>query len=853
MKILFRSIVVVFLFSILLVIGLSIAGLIMEDRLVSLSISQINKHLNAKVNVQHVDVSLLKSFPYASVVLHNVDIKEGSLNTQPEFEPGLLSFEEVILKIGIWGIVNNEYLIDQLILKNGWINLYFDNFGKGNFEIFSSSSSSTSNWLLDLNALRLDNVNLSYIDLRTGWVMKGLVDEGFIKGEFASHQQSLVLNSKIKIGLIKQGAFHYFRNQSVYLSTNLRISDDHVQFEKGFVEMGSSTFKLAGFIGRSSGSPISLNITGKNIDSEQLLSFLTQYNMSLHPKVKSKGKIAFDFSIAGYNKVDFPFTFNLNFNSDRFEIIIPNKPQIVVTKLAGFFTNGSLGKAESSELSLSFKEIRMLDTHISGSLKVKNIFSPLFHVKLNTSLNLSNLEQWNIQSPFIKGLISGPFEALGRLNRIDDIQFSQFFNTKVHTTLNFKGLTTSNINGLIFEKVDGNLSLAKNNLVIPNARGSVNGSLFEGSAEISNANAILFSRGQSKVRGNVALSLLDIKWFWDETSIEPQPESTTKSPWDNIGIVNVDVSANELRYGDIFCSSASFNVTVLDNSISVNQFTGNGFKGSIKGNLSVNNTSGSNYQVMSSIDMLNVEVSDLFRSFKNFDQGVVKSENISGSLSGSGVMKAIFSDGEIQDESLESSLNLKIEKGRLRDIEQLKGLSRFISLEDLMDIRFETMENTIRIENKTVTVPKMDIMSSALNLSISGLHHFNGNYQYRTELMMSDFLFGKAATNKPENNDFGDIVDDENGKQMKLFLLITGDTLDYKVSYDRESARQSFVLGLKNEGKNIREILSEEFKTFKRTEKKKLTEIDSLQALKPDSAEKSKEKVQKFTIEWEDE
>lgn len=853
MKRLFRYTFYLILFLILSVIGLIITGFVLEDRLISVSISQLNKHLNAKINVQNVEVSLVKGFPYASIILNHVDIKEGSLNTPPEFEPGLLSFEKVILRIGLWGIFKNQYNIDELIFNNGWINLYFDNSGKGNFEIFQSYGSSSANWLLELNAIRLNNVNISYIDIRTGWVMKGIIDDGFVKGEITQQYQSLSIKTKLKVGLVKQGAFHFFRNQSISVSSKLKVTEDNVQFEKGFVEMAGSTYRLSGFMGRKIGSPISLKIDGANIESEFLLSFLTQFNYAIHPKTKTKGKISFDFAISGYNKVDLPFTFTLSFFSDKFSFTLPDKPTVNIAKLSGSFTNGPLGKAESSEISVNFNNVRAEDIVMAGTLKIKNIFSPLFHLKLTSAANLSALKLWGIETPFESGMVNGSFEALGRLDQTENIKFSDFYNTKVHSSLNFTNLNTRSIAGFSFENVAGSLELANRNLGIPNVKGKVNGSLFDASVNVGNVYALIFSKGKSHISSTLSIDSLKTSWFWGPSSDEITNNGSNANYWENIANVTVDVHANELIYNDVTCTPASFTATILENSFSLNHFRGYCCNGTFSGQVSATNTSDNSYLILSNVDIQKADVSTLFKSFNNFDQSIIKSENISGLLTGSWVLKSTMENGVIQTPSVESSASLRIENGRLRDVEQLKALSRFVSLDDLADIKFETIENNISIENSVVIIPQMDIVSSALNLSLSGKHKFDGNYQYHVQLLLSDILFGKAAKNKAENQEFGVVASDQSGKS-KLHLKLVGDLSDYKVSYDGEAARQAFIQNARDEGKNLKEILGEEFKIFKRREKTKLSELDSTNAPLGDTLlNKKSDNTSRFVIDWDDE
>ena len=139
------------IFILLILSVLGVVGMLFEEKLTGMAFEQLNKRINARVQVQDVKVSLIRGFPFATIIMKGVEITEGSLETPQEFESGLLSMQEVMLKIGLLGLIKNEYDIEELALQNGWLNLYFDQKGNGNFEIFNDANAEKGNWLLNLS------------------------------------------------------------------------------------------------------------------------------------------------------------------------------------------------------------------------------------------------------------------------------------------------------------------------------------------------------------------------------------------------------------------------------------------------------------------------------------------------------------------------------------------------------------------------------------------------------------------------------------------------------------------------------------------------------------------------------
>lgn len=842
--------VTLFILALLLAFALSlgVAGFLLKDKLVDSTLSHLNKQINAEVKVRSVDVSMLKAFPYVAVNLKGVEIFEGSLDTPPEFEPGLLSIDEVSVRMGIMGILRNEYSFEKIILKNGWLNLYFDGKGKGNFEIFEKGKQQNTSWLFSLDELRLENINLSYIDLRTGWIFKGLIDDASLNGEISAQQ--IVLSTKVRstVGVLRQGSFYYIRNQKVSLVTDFLIDDEHIDVRPSIGTLGRSKLSVSGNIGREMGSPVWLSISGENFDVDHLISFLSQHNISLPSGTKTKGNIAFSIGVDGYTKMEKPYLISLDFQSNGLMVQIPNKPALEFSSIRGKFNNGTQGKPESSEVYLSSIEFSSGISNVSGSLRVKNLNAPLYHLKANHLINIPDLLMWGVQVPVVSGLVSGDLEVLGLLDDLSKITLNSFEDSKF-----FSNLELSNINfeqvGIIpdLKSVGGNLRINNQDISNANLFGYLHGSKFSADFQASNASAIVFGKQKASVNASITLDSLNTQWLnftRSETPSSLQGEST----WDRIHSVAGDVFIDKLIYNDFVATPLSANFYTHDKSFYCNSFLARSCNGLLTGRFSVTSETPSTDLFLADLDADGVDVNLLFKSFKNFGQDVITSENLHGDLTGSAELSAPILDGKIDVNRVEAKADIKLANGRLMNVAQLKSLSRFIELDELMDIKFSTLENTLRITDSVIIIPEMEIKSSAIDLLVSGTHTFSGEYRYRTQLYLSDVLFSKSVREKVQNDPFGQVEDDGSGR-VKVFLKLEGNSNDFSVSYDRASARDAFRQNLRNEGLTLRAILRDEFSFLRPSAQEDSLKPNALDEKKKE--QKKDEQSTKFTIEWD--
>ena len=134
------------------------------------------------------------------------------------------------------------------------------------------------------------------------------------------------------------------------------------------------------------------------------------------------------------------------------------------------------------------------------------------------------------------------------------------------------------------------------------------------------------------------------------------------------------------------------------------------------------------------------------------------------------------------------------------------GLSRFIDVQELRDIKFKTLKNQIFIRDRKVTIPEMDIHSTAFHIKGSGIHDFDNNYDYRIQVELNEVLSMKARKKRREMEEF--LVNEDNSGGLKIPLKIVGKGNIYKVDYDSKKAVVLFKNNINREKEEIRKLFN---------------------------------------------
>jgi hypothetical protein len=222
--------------------------------------------------------------------------------------------------------------------------------------------------------------------------------------------------------------------------------------------------------------------------------------------------------------------------------------------------------------------------------------------------------------------------------------------------------------------------------------------------------------------------------------------------------------------------------------------------GHIDINLDLNAQSKERIEWFTRGEMKNVYIDSVFYIFNNFNQEFIEQRHLEGQFDTEFTGFLVSDDNlNFDDSRLMFSFNTLIKNGRLILFEPLQEVSRFTKESDLMNLKFDDIRNEIFIQDRKITIPKMDVHSNIRTISIEGTHTFDNLIEYHLEIPIS----GKK-TDRDER--FGVVEDPETGK-AKLPILIEGTTSDYTVKYDKSVLKKNIKTGVKEEIKELKDLI----------------------------------------------
>ena len=184
-----------------------------------------------------------------------------------------------------------------------------------------------------------------------------------------------------------------------------------------------------------------------------------------------------------------------------------------------------------------------------------------------------------------------------------------------------------------------------------------------------------------------------------------------------------------------------------------------------------------------------IEMKELLASFDNFDQTFITTDHLNGKAdiwSHSTIPYDL--DGNIKVNEVEIKAAIDIRDGKLQDLKTLEDFSKYVHLDDLREIHFNQIRNYLKIEDGRVFLPVMFIQSSAINMSINGVHSFNQDILYNIKINA-----GQAAANKLKKFDpLKRFKQARKSGWINLYYVLSGNVDNVKYEQDQKQVISSF-------------------------------------------------------------
>lgn len=835
------------LVGLVLLLAVSIPFLF-ENRIKSIFISSLNNHLATEVVVDENDIqlSILKTFPYASVSFKNIGIRESITGSDAFF----LTASEISLAFNVRDIIRKKYDVNQLIIRNAQLHLIEDAEGNVNYRFWKPATGETqTEFNINLKKIIIENTEFTYLDEGDLIDLNLLIHKANATGNFSSESFSVKTKADVLSRHINVNKEAYLTAREVNLDCVLAVNtkSDTYTFSKSFVVIDKNKFGITGDFTIDKGTDYNLQFDGRNVNLEALMISMPASYANALKGLQSKGNLTFQANVEGkYSATSRPAT-NIRFDLQKGTLNHAQfNDKLTDVVFNGSYSNGSQHNRTTSSVQLKNFTAKYKGENISGNFQLLNFNNPEIDFDLNgivpaaliIPLLDTSITDVTGQIQFEHLQFKGNMKALKQNGISQNPPSGKALISDVAFTYNNEPIKIP-----AAEIIVSNTEMQLHNFSI-----TLPGADFMGDLSLGNWLSIIGSADISNiipVSGKITSSKLDIKqlqtFFTTNTKKGTSPQSAiakNSTPlWMQLS-GPVEVEIKELTYGTFILQNLSSTLRCSPSLLAARNISANTQNGTAQLSATFRLTPSGNYMLETSGVLNSIDISEMFKQLNNFGQTTLTHENISGkaTLLVENITIGFDRKYRVIEQSIYALSDVKIEQGELKDYKPLLSLSNFVDINDLKHIRFQTLQNQIEIKDRTIFIPATFIQSSALDLYLSGTHTFDNRIDYQLKLSMADVMMNKFFKSNKSENDYEKA---EGG--INVYLTMKGTVEKPVIEFN------------KKEGK-------------KKLEQSGLDEPDFLDIFKPDANEQDNKKVKQKSdtnkpedtdepieyIDWED-
>ena len=826
-----KKIIKIFLLSVIALILLGVGfTYIYGEKIEQLMLEKIREKSTTEIKVKEVSFSFFDNFPYASVKLTDVLI----MGKESNIKDTLLYAKESHLQFNIFNLLSEKQEISKVVLLKSKLNIKYDIDGNPNFKIFKEAKDKEKK--VKINQIYFFESKISYIHQKKNTEIKGITHKVLL--EFQKEIQSdFLVKGDLYMQKLVVDETDYIYKKECKIDASLSFSDSVCYIKKSTLFIEDIQLALAGEVKRKN---VNLDISATNQALKSILTHMPEKFKSICSKFTTDGNLSCIGKVKGeISKTNNPH-FNMDFSITNGLFNLKENPfELSEISMQANIDNGNTNNFETSIIKVNNCIAKTKNGSFSGSFQVRNLNNYYLSTDINSNLDLAEVNQLFENTLFfnMKGELVGNTKYNGLLSFSKKMK-QNFLDATHQSTISLKKVEFQYKKSALvfgFKNLQGEIKGDK--ILVEKSDITISDSDFKFDGSITNFIPYLLRESNTiEMKGNMQSVYVKFDELMTIKEINGG-EGISVSTLPNWIEADLNTEIEQLSYQYFVAENIDAGIDYRNFTLKAKEVKMNTLNGQITGEVKFFERPNNYLKLFTSAHLEKINIRDLFAGFQNFGQEFIQDKHIKGVGTADIQLQSSWNPGfEFDPNKLQLNSHLIIEKGELVDFSPLLKLSSYVSVEELKNVKFSTLENTIKIRNNNINIPAMEIQSSALSVFISGSHNFDNEIDYQIRLLLSE-LISKKARNKNKNldNELGVLGDDGLGKTT-LYLRMDGTADNPNIYFDKIKIKEKIKTELKKETEQIKTIIKEDVLNQKR-----------------DSSKIEEEKEMDVLIEWEDE
>ncbi len=789
-----------------------------RDQIIQKFVCAVNKRLDHPIQVRSIQLNALKSFPNITFVLQEVVVKNRTKATTD-----LVAVRKVYCAFDLWKLFQGQYVLDQISLEQGKINLAV----VAAYQLGQEGDSAPSSLVSSSLTIKLQKLTLKDIE-----IVYGGKDKHYTINVAQSQATLQWGYPKLEVELIgvttRQSIQHkdlaWAQNLPIALRATLTYNQQYetitlqpIQFKQAGAQL-----VVQGSWGTEETAPIHMTIQGKKISSTSLLQcFPLQHSRQLQHYIP-QGNLGFALNLTkepGKNQtIALQGSFVLK--EGRWTTNYLAQP-INLHEVIGELCIPRIQDLKTAMLKVNKFTGTLADSQVEGSLLLHDFQKLHLQGSAQATVDLASLNQLLTKSPIV--------DAAGQLNLTCKLEASLaelMHGTPSQDNIHLVGELQAQAaqfklasSQLQCRDLNGHLFFQNDALVMKNFTGSIGPGNFVLNGTVQNLLPFLLVDDQKLCSdAKLYVDTLDLDaLFADSGELKDQasrgPKKFNIAPhW----MLNLDCDIQQLRCKRFYAKNVRGKLKIKDQKLIAEklQLGFSGGKAFLYGSL---DASTDHLAIHTKAQLKDVDIDQLFYGFENFHQSFLIDKHLSGKVFADlDLSLQANKQWDVNWEALQADIDVRLSNGALHRFAPIQQLYKYVAEESLSEVHFSELGNYIRIKHRTIHIPPMEVHSNVTRIRLSGTHTFDGKIDYNFVIPLTSFR--QVGHSCPEE------VAADALAGINLFLKLRGDVNNYQITYDTEAFEASLKGKIQEQGQVLKQILQGKYKG--KTKVKKLAPDD---------------------------
>jgi len=805
-------------FLVLLLVAAVVLPIIYKDKIKALALEEINKTLNATVEVGDISLSLFRNFPNFSFGLQDFTV----INHAPFEGDTLAKIDDFRFELDILSVLRGEDLEIQSISINGAdivLRMLADE--SVNWDIMLTEEpaaeevpdTAQSDFQFAIKKYSLKNVNLIYDDayFKQKAVIRGLQHVG--SGDFTLDDFVLKTLTEIESLDYTYAGVKYLSKAKGKFDVPIAINMPAFSFTftDNDLYLNELNLKFAGVVAMPA-DDISMDLTFSSPQSDflALLSVVPGVFNAHFKDIETRGKFIFAGRMKGiYNDTSMPaFDFKLGVDNGFFQY--PDLPAAVKDIAMDLHISNPTGDLDATVVDLKSLQLDLGSNPFSLRLKTSNPLSdPAIDAAFAGSINLAEVKNWYPveEVKALKGVFNGDVEAKGRMSAIEQKRFNDF---KLVGEMSLNDFYTE------YEGIEQGIEIKESNLVfspqfvrlsklvlgIGTSDLSVNGS-------IDNLVQYYFDQDVLKGSFNIQSNLLNMNELLGTASEDTGPDEPAS---ENSVLAVVEIPANidfalnanikKLLYDNMEITKMQGAMVLRDQAIGFRDVNMGLLGGAVQLAGTYSSKDLKKPSVKFNLGLQGFGLQETFNTFNTMEVIAPIGAYAKGQFStGMGVEGILLQDMTPDLNTLAGGGFMKIPDAVLSGYKPLDKLAEALQMNQLKQLALKNVNLSFEFEKGRVYVQPFDVMVEDIKMTIYGSNGFDQSIDYSINMkvprqmlggadkLMQDL--GKQAATRGLNLQLSPTID--------VKVKMTGSVTDPKIAVDLADMTDGAAANLKQQ------------------------------------------------------